>query len=233
MKNIFSIKHSNKLSIFRKNIYIIYIEMAVVFASSRPTSSTSSFSSLSTTNNEITKEELTLIKEKAKLTPEENPIRIKLRENNDVELFLRDNNNELVFCSSFKEAVRKVNEDFQNDMNSNLMKQFQQSRFYKPGYKLRYVTTDFFNFIKSEREIYKGIFFYWNIPVTMAPETETSKKKLANYLKGGNLNKRRKSKALKTKKQKTKNKKQKTKNKKQKTKKQKNKNKKYYFFTDQ
>jgi hypothetical protein len=194
--------------------------MAVVFASNRPTSSSSSFSSLSTTNNEITKEELILIKEKAKLTPEENPIRIKLRENNDVELFLRDNNNELVFCSSFKEAVRKVNEDFQNDMNSNLMKQFQQSRFYKPGFKLRYVTADFFNFIKSEREIYKGIFFYWNIPVTMAPETETSKKKLANYLKGGNLNKRRKSKALKTKKQKSK---------KQKTKKQKTKNKNNIF----
>uniref|UniRef100_A0A6C0DI84 Uncharacterized protein n=1 Tax=viral metagenome TaxID=1070528 RepID=A0A6C0DI84_9ZZZZ len=194
--------------------------MAVVLASSRPTSSSSSFSSLSTTNNEITKEELSFIKEKAKLTPEENPVRIKLRENNDVELFLRDNNNELVFCSSFKEAVRKVNEDFQNDMNSNLMKQFQQSRFYKPGYKLRYVTADFFNF-KSEREIYKGSFFYWNIPVTIAAETETSKIKLANYLKGGILNTRRKSKSLKSKKAKAKTKKAKktkTRNKKTKSK---------------
>jgi hypothetical protein len=73
--------------------------------------------------------------EKASLNPPEYPIKIRFN-NNYFETILRDNNNNLVFASSFNDAVKKVQQEI-GSMESVLMDQFKASRYYKDGDVLR------------------------------------------------------------------------------------------------
>jgi hypothetical protein len=72
--------------------------------------------------------------EKAASNPREYPI--KIRFNNNYFVTILQKNEELVFASSFNDAVKKVQEDI-GSMDSDLMKQFKNSKYYKDGDVLR------------------------------------------------------------------------------------------------
>lgn len=134
--------------------------------------------------------------EKASLNPPEYPIKIRFN-NNYFETILR-NNEGCVFASSFNDAVKKVQQEI-GSMESVLMDQFKNSRYYKNGDVLRLSSANKSMFRNVNLSLPEGRFFIysvskpipiscWSIIVSSAAPTMMSSMRIASqnrYNTGG------------------------------------------------